>query len=501
MTLSRRCVLVTQWAVASVVLLSSLMACGSSGERTPTEVDSDGLRIVSGAGVRDTVLARLNSPLVVEVSRGGRRAGVVVRFEVPPDPEPAQSSFWARLGKPRVKWDDGSPFLVDTTDASGRAEAEMRLGTIAGEARIIVRVPEYGLVDTARIVTDPGNLSRIAHSPSDTALSQNATYEMRATAADRFGNPRPEPITYEVFRNIAAITTTGVATTGGAIGRGAAIARRGTLADTVWFTVVPPGVATFIYAPGAPSDSVQIRTATLDGRRSRVWRTIAAGGYVQYPERIPGTSLIVLSSGSGRALEVALLDSTGGTRVIVAGSQDLFPRAPRISADGRYVFFNALLVNYGYQTIFRVRADGTGLERVTNTSGEPPVETHTPAPSPDGSQFAFVEEQRSIVLKTISTGARTVIAADGQYPVYSPNGRRIVFVNAGRFVVADLANGTTTPVGTPYTAPTAPPTAWSLDSEWFFASSYQGTVMTNATTGEQVVIPGTRGWTYLTLAP
>lgn len=494
---------VAKWVLASG-LGQMLLACAASSiDQVPTQVDKEGLRIISGAGVQDTIQSTLATPLTVEVTVAGRRAGVVVRFEAPPDPDAARapSSFWARLAKSGDVW-QGTSAIVDTTDAAGRAEAWVQLGTVAGEVRIAVKVPEYGIVDTARVVTQPGNLSRIVHSPLDTALALSATYEMRATAADRFGNPRPEAITYEAFRNVAAITTSGMATAGGAIGRGAGIARVGALADTVWFTVVPPGMATFIYVAGGPSDSVQICSAMFDGRRSRVWRTLEAGGYVQYPARIPGTNLIVLSSiGPRRQPEIALLDSAGGTRVIVGESLDLFPRAPRVSADGAYIYFNALVPNYGYQTIFRVRSDGGALERVTNTVGEAEAESHSPAPSPDGSRFAFVEDQKSIVLKTVSTGARRVLAASGQYPVYSPDGRRIAFVNAGRFVVADLATGTLTPIGAPITATTAPPTAWSLDGEWFFASTYDGTMMTNATTGEQVVIPGTRGWTNLSLAP
>src|SRR4051812_2382989 len=151
-----------------------LAGCGGGADGT-TGPSGAGLRIVAGAGVTDTVMSRPVQALVVEVRpTSGSRAGLVVRFQsLPADStrpyEPAivvsnlASSFFG-------------PFISDTTNASGRASVLVQLGTIAGEARILVTCPELGFADTAKFTVLPGKVDRVVVRNRDTMVVAGATY-------------------------------------------------------------------------------------------------------------------------------------------------------------------------------------------------------------------------------------------------------------------------------------------------------------------------------------
>src|SRR2546425_5790033 len=171
------------WRARSVlgrlgVLAWTLAACSDA-----TGPNSPGIHALSGASGVDSIFAILPEPLavIVEDESGRRIVGQAVSFTV----APAGSATIAREG--------GFPLaqhLVDTTDESGRAAVQVRLGSVAGSASVIVRVTPLGFVDTARYIVTPGAAARIAVTPRDTAVYPSRSYILRAVVIDRAGNAR-----------------------------------------------------------------------------------------------------------------------------------------------------------------------------------------------------------------------------------------------------------------------------------------------------------------------
>jgi hypothetical protein len=140
-------------------------ACGGGGAE-PTQPTFSGMRVVAGAGVSDTVLAKPVQALIVELLDNGRpRAGVVVRFEglaVQGNDPNAPPSPGVRVST--VATNDFTGFVSDTTDQNGRASALVQLGTRAGARSVQITCPESGLADTAQFTVLPGNSTQLAPS-------------------------------------------------------------------------------------------------------------------------------------------------------------------------------------------------------------------------------------------------------------------------------------------------------------------------------------------------
>lgn len=476
-----------------------LLACGSAsdGDSPTTPTGGATLHIISGSNAADTVLSALAEVLTLEVRVGGAvRAGVAVRFEAVPMPGRIPQQFWVRFLRSSDPL-SAQGIVSDTTDAAGRVKVKIQLGGSAGDVLAAVNVPAYGLSDTARFTVLPGKPTQILHAPLDTALSQGATYALSAASADRFGNRRGDPLDLVPLSNVTSMTTSGIVTTEG-VGRGRVVARLGTLTDTVRFTVVPPGRAMFLYATNRIGSDYQIASARLDGREFRVWVS-RTDPYTQTATRVPGTDLAVLNMADfNRRYEVRLIDSTGTGRTIVDANLVDFPRETHPTLDGRYVFFTGGLLNENWHdVVFRVRVDGSKIDTLAGPSNSFWLPRYHVTPSPDGSRFAFVEGDTSLILQDAANGQRRVLATRASYPAYAPDGSRIVYVANGRFVLVDLATGARSFVGSQ--SGSAP--AWSPDGRWILSGSSTGIMVTDVVTGDQFIIPRTEGWSNISLAP
>jgi hypothetical protein len=165
-------------ALAATLVLA-LSGCGGGGEGS-TGPAATGLRIVAGASISDTVLARPVQALIVEVHPpSGSSAGLVVRFQSLPSSDSTRR-YEPAIAMSNLASPNFSLFASDTTNSAGRASAMVQLGTVAGEARILVTCPELGLSDTAKFTVLPGQASRVVVRNRDTTLVAGASYTINA---------------------------------------------------------------------------------------------------------------------------------------------------------------------------------------------------------------------------------------------------------------------------------------------------------------------------------
>ncbi|HMJ58613.1 MAG TPA: hypothetical protein VK467_05720, partial [Gemmatimonadales bacterium] len=183
-----------------------------------------GITIVAGADLADTVDARPAQALLVEIhtAAGAPASRAVVRFTgllASNSPYPQTSIRVGRI--------DGQPnqgFVVDTTDARGRAHIVVAMGAVAGPGGVEVTVPDLGFSDTAAYTINPGNGVRVVGVPADTVVYVARSFALRASVRDRYGNPRLDPLTFESDSTSASVSPAGDVT-GAAIGRARVLMR------------------------------------------------------------------------------------------------------------------------------------------------------------------------------------------------------------------------------------------------------------------------------------
>lgn len=226
-----------EWAALGLAL-AQVSACADTPFK-PDVLTGPALAIVAGDGVSDTISASFTQGLVVNVrgADGNAAAGVYVLF----------NSIGAAAVQVSPASDPTAPFTAGQsvlTDGSGRAAVRIRFQTSAGAGRVAVSVPVYKLADTASYTVLPGAAAALALQPRDTTIQVGGSFRLRASAVDRAGNARADPISFESSGPAATISpgaqVTGVAT-GSVMLRATTSAGSRVLRDSTSVTVVPKG--------------------------------------------------------------------------------------------------------------------------------------------------------------------------------------------------------------------------------------------------------------------
>jgi hypothetical protein len=388
----------------ALLLTAGLVGCGSS-----TGPHANGLSVVSGAGQSDTILSTLPRSVVVQLYEPGGLYGHVVQFSsVFSGSNPLNAYAYVR----RLDWQFAGTFAVDTTSSEGRAEIEVVLGPIAGPARILVSVPDFGITDLITFTATPGNAVGVYVAPGDTAVTVNGTVTLRGGAVDARGNVRSDPVTYSVLSG--PVTVSGATVTGTGVGRASIQLTADGKSATASFTVVPQGVL-------AAAAGNTVRIFNLDGSGMQ---TISVPlPYVTEVRWSPlGTSLAFGDDAQ------ALFTVTPSGTVTQVDATTGYDQWPQWSRDGSTIYYSKISGN-NTSALWHVTPTGANDDSV---SIQNPSFDIFPSPSPDGTKLAYVADlgnTSDLRVLTLSTGAVADLQLVAWAPVWSPTGQTIAYLD------------------------------------------------------------------------
>jgi len=465
-------------AVAAAGLIAG--GCGDHGGGTGPGASS--LRLLYGDGVSDTVFSKPAQALVVEVrgENGSLAQGTVVRFQ----PLPIDSAnpyslgvYVAPLTSPGFL-----PFAADSADSRGRASVLIELGSHAGPARLVVSAPEFGLQDTARFTVLPGRAAHVMVQPRDTALYVGRAFQSRAAVTDRFGNPRPDPVTYGAIGSGLTITPGGTITAGTSFARARFKASAGGFADTGWVSVVPMGTVAAVQTTTFAGHDPGLVVFDLDGSGYR-WVGPGGNSYNGAPAWSPSGATLVFGWNAGSLNWLYTSDLSGNEQpLLAAGDSGLtIVTWPAYSPDGASIYFSgATTDNFA---VWRASATGADPRRLY---ADPTGLAWRPSPSSDGTRLAITIGNPSYVcVYTLASGSVSSWAVPGHMPRWSPVAETIAFVQQyGGPVSVVSSDGTgvrqVTPAGRSYEEESL---TWSSDGVWLVARASGTLELINAATG------------------
>lgn len=425
------------------------VACGTSNMTAPHPALSP-IAFAAGNSQSDTILATLNQALVVRVGAGpSGQSGAhqVVRFQSVLD-----SGQFLAMTEPLA---GGVPsgFVAETTDASGEAAVVVVLGQDAGPAPLVVTVPAFGYVDTARFTVQPGHAVGMFSAPNDTSAYPGGTVSLRTTAVDRYGNPRSDPVSFFVLGGPGTLSASTL--TVNSYGPIQVIGTVDGYVDTTTVYGVPKGLI------AASSDATGIFTFNLDGSGYAEISAAFAGTLKWAPG---GSSLVFDQTVSGLYGDTGLLQSvqlSGQVATLVNSTTAL--AFPQYSRDGTWIYYDAYSTT---QPMWRVHPDGTGDTTVYMAS---PEGLQFPSPSPDGTKVSYILGSGFGDLKvlTLSSGTAVDLGVKGVSDVWSPTGNVIAYTTLSNAMATVNSDGTgqttlaTGPYGTQFD--------WSPDGQWLIA--------------------------------
>lgn len=296
------------------------------------------------------------------------------------------------------------------SDDDGRVGTYFVFGREAGPASVVAVFGE--LEDTVHFEVLPGALARLMPVPADTAVPAGSQYMLAISAADRFGNPRPDVLSSPVLRSlrpeVAVLNGGGVTTL--AHGRATFELEALGVRDSAHVSVVPPGtLAVFDTASTGPAPGALLDIET--GALSALANVDRAECPAWHPD---GVRLLLRG--------VRLTSPAGAPVDVLPEDAGLDAQCGEVTRDGAWVFFEVRRPT-GVSQIWRVRSDGTALEQLT--ADEDDIDAYSPSPSPDGARFAYVIRypgrlinSHFIAVRDVATGTVDTITAAVDNPNY-----------------------------------------------------------------------------------
>lgn len=409
--------------IAATVLVLGCTDGAGPGEGGP-------LTIGSGGSGDDTIDVWVPQPLVVEArdADGGLAPNVEIIFRafgVGPD------SAWrtpVAMGNP-----PGGPYFLvryDTTDLAGRASVNVVHGWAKGEGRIIIIAPALNAQTTARYTTRTGRPARMVLSPPDTPVVVGRSYQIKASAVDRYDNPVDSAVTFTHVAGPIEISQDGMVR-GTAIGRGEVRIQIGSVVRSAFASVVPDATIAIRDYGRFIGDSVGFAQVSLDGSNHR-WIAVigvAPSSYapsnVLAPQWLPGGRELLYMRFVNNEMRLFIGDSTRTARRLIEAPYGVnWEGDADVTADGAWVYFSAR-DSTNTPAIWRVSTSGGIPERVTTLRiGN---EFLWPSVSPDGNRLVYVSDSRAYVLD-LRTGVATQLSPNqATGTVWSPTGDWILY--------------------------------------------------------------------------
>jgi hypothetical protein len=298
--------------------------------------------------------------------------------------------------------------------------------------------------------------------PADTAVVLGGSYALRLSSMPGAcaGKPR-----YEVSSGAVTVDAEGNVTAR-AYGRARIVATAAGQPQTLWVSVVPPGMLAATRAPRAGELGLDVLHTDLAGFRTltRPWGVV--WGTFVTPRWHPSGSHLVYMEGSRR--DIFRLDTLGGQPQKVWARPASIDEAlfPVYSRDGAWLYFSASA--NGQSPLWRMRSDGTGAERVAaDAQGSDQPEDV----SPDGRWLAYWTNRvyppvtRFWNPETRQHSASTIPQSGIRY---SPSGDSIAYErDLILYVAAADGSGERRLVEGRY----YPALSWSPDGQWIAARS------------------------------
>lgn len=452
------------------LLACSIGALGACSE-TLAPPDEDGgageagqrrIALVSRPATTDTVGASHDQALVVEVrdSAGRRVSGKVVRFQVLPhgDTTRVWQSQLAVCSLGMVTCPVTGPTIaLDTTGVDGRAAVAVRWSTVAGNARVRVHVPEYGVADTVPFTVTAGGAADVDFTVRDAAVRNGQPLTVTARVTDRYGNPRADAPRYSSLGVVTVDSASGVVGTAG-FGVGRVVARFGAFADTARVSVVPDGYVVAYRTWPQPA----LLSMRLDGTAARVI-TPVSGHTTALPSWIPGTWKVLYEENDG-GHHLRVVDSAGAVSSLPLG----FPGGtgavqPQPSGDGQAAYFQGLTPdNAG---IWRLVFGGAGA---TLVQGASTPGASWPSVARDGARIAY-RLGGQLYIATLPDGAAVATGIyTGDFYRWSHDGAKVYYHGTGGLRSYTVAGGATASI--PGTSGFALGFDVSGDGEWVVGS-------------------------------
>ena len=442
-------------AFCALPLAALTYGCGGSDASTEPAPGTPGITIVAGAGQTDTVNTTLLQALVVEVrdAKGRVATGRTVRFT----PVPSPNQGYVLVGP--LAAPGFYPFTTDVVDALGRAKALVQFQSSAGTARLEVAAPELGLVDTVAYTIKPGVLARLNVAPRDTSVPPGASYTLRVTPTDQYGNPIAGVVP-SFSATGATVTSAGVVTAPSTLSRSR-------------ISVSSPG----------PSDSASVNVVTrfpmIVNRAGAVVRMNSDGtgattlatstNYSLSPSSVAATPTVVFYEGdptvNGR---IWVAPASGSPHELLPVPPVRRPDAwPRLSPDGVWVYFER-----DYKSLWRARLDGSGQDSLASFTM---ARTYAaPTISPDGGSVA-IEDGSGIQIVDVATKTSRRLPVTCGFPHYSPDGAFFSCLTASSVWIV-RTDGTNPRLVANFTsAPDNVSSAdWTPDGKWLFVTMQAG---------------------------
>lgn len=453
-----------------LTLVSALIVCGCS-DRTGPEPRPGPPAAIHFVGVTsgsDTAMAILPS-LVVEVRDAGGRlvqSKVAVAFEtLPLSGGDGNNGISAKLCYSAAPESCYSYGYTDSTVA-GSVSARVRLGAVAGTARVRASVPGTALADTVSFVIRAAAPQRVAISPADSTAYIGVSYQVKAEVRDQYGNARPgDVVTFTSADGAARMDADGVFHAL-SIGRSFAVVRSGSLVDTAWITVPPRGTIAAL-EPNGPAGA-RIVKVELDGSGMKRLAPVIGTYYGASPDWI-SSSEIAFDNGAYNEERILVVDTLGGVRRLTAADTPTFAEGFPAGGPGGVVYFDAWgAADYG-TALWEVSTPGAMPVRI---GPNPPGNANAwkAAVAPDGQRLAYIDVNRGgLSILDIATGAMTPLNIAADMPRWSPSGSWIVYgadgslhlVHPDGTGITDVANG----------RQFLPRADWSPDGAWLIARS------------------------------
>jgi len=222
----------------------------------------------------------------------------------------------------------------------------------------------------------------------------------------------------------------------------------------------------------------------VTGTTSGEPRRVLAGSFLVFSSQVsPDGKLIAVTNRGGQEDLYVVEIATGEVRQLTNdGAHD---RGATWSPDGSEIYFYSQRDTNRYE-IWRIHADGSGLARVTTTSGR---SVWYPGMAPDGNRLAFFNDENTYIMQdgriqplppappglhpammawspdgtmlagelrnmpgiaiyTLADRSYRRLTTSGARPIWLPGGREILYSDAGKLSIADVGTGTSRPVTT-----------------------------------------------------